>query len=336
MIADEYNIVRFFPEYFLDYQEILNPKSERWYDCIHSSTREWTGSAYDFFIMVNNKLTVDLKTSFKLENIVRVDNTSMHDAVRDEFVNFLSNADYYGSCDVVIKKYKDHIEYDDNLGSLRVGKEQMLQDDLSNSHKKNIMKIFNLIGLGEKVGSGFPFIVEACKDYNMEIPKAIENLKLNRTSIMISIQKQDDELSMNEYGEEMNNSAKNNKTAENELNNSSKIDKFCENNSNNFIIYQKHNGRYKTSFNIYDFISKEVRSSFSEKRKQNLEMLYFEILSNNIFFATELSRRLNISTHRIRGMLSILVEIGLIKEEGITKRRRYYAVEIDDKYKDGE
>lgn len=39
MFGDEYNIVRHFPDYFLDYREMLDP-TIRWTDRLHSSSGE--------------------------------------------------------------------------------------------------------------------------------------------------------------------------------------------------------------------------------------------------------------------------------------------------------
>ena len=49
MFGDEYNIVRHFPEYFLDYREILDP-TIRWTDRLQSSSGEWSGNICDFLL----------------------------------------------------------------------------------------------------------------------------------------------------------------------------------------------------------------------------------------------------------------------------------------------
>lgn len=48
MFGNEYNIVREFPEYFLDYREMLDP-AIRWTDRLQSSSGEWSGNVFDFF-----------------------------------------------------------------------------------------------------------------------------------------------------------------------------------------------------------------------------------------------------------------------------------------------
>ena len=55
MFGDEYNIVRHFPEYFLDYREMLDP-SIRWTDRLQSSSGEWSGNICDFYFRVYNKI----------------------------------------------------------------------------------------------------------------------------------------------------------------------------------------------------------------------------------------------------------------------------------------
>ena len=43
MFGKEFNIIRQFPEYFLDYREMLDP-SIRWTDRLQSSSGEWSGN----------------------------------------------------------------------------------------------------------------------------------------------------------------------------------------------------------------------------------------------------------------------------------------------------
>ena len=66
MFGDEYNIVRHFPEYFLDYREMLDP-TIRWTDRLQSSSGEWSGNLCDFYFRVYNKIIMDVKTPFVME-----------------------------------------------------------------------------------------------------------------------------------------------------------------------------------------------------------------------------------------------------------------------------
>ncbi len=184
MFGEEPVITRFFPDYFLDYRENLDPDRVRWTDRVQSISGEWSGNVFDFYLLVNNKLVMDFKVPFQLNGMKRVDNTPLHDAAREAFVNCLSNADYFGRCGVVIRKNVDSIVYE-NPGSIRVGKEQMMRGGVSDARNKTIMKMFNLLGYGEKAGSGIPLIIKATEEYGLPCPQVNENLELDRTIFII-------------------------------------------------------------------------------------------------------------------------------------------------------
>ncbi len=103
MFGEEYNIVRHFPEYFLDYREMLDPMI-RWTDRLHSSSGEWSGNLCDFYFRVYNKIIKDVKVPFRMEGGDRIDDTPVHKALREALANCLVNTDFYGVRGVVIKK----------------------------------------------------------------------------------------------------------------------------------------------------------------------------------------------------------------------------------------
>lgn len=82
MFGDEYNIVRHFPEYFLDYREMLDP-AIRWTDRVYSSSGEWSGNIFDFYFRVYNRLIRDIKVPFKIKGGDRIDDTPVHEALRE-------------------------------------------------------------------------------------------------------------------------------------------------------------------------------------------------------------------------------------------------------------
>lgn len=63
MFGNEYDIVRQFPDYFLDYRAELDPNN-RWTDRIQSSSGDWSGNLYDFYFRVYNKLKQSLNRGF--------------------------------------------------------------------------------------------------------------------------------------------------------------------------------------------------------------------------------------------------------------------------------
>ena len=187
MFGEEYHIVREFPEYFLDYREMLDP-TIRWTDRLQSSSGDWSGNVFDFFFRVNNKIAKDIKKPFKLEGITRIDDTPVHKAVREALVNCLVNTDYFLPCGVVIKKEDDKLVIE-NLGSIRTGKKQMLRGGISDPRNKTLMKMFNMIGIGERAGSGIPDIYQVWENEGWPMPVVEESYNPDRTRLSLEFSK---------------------------------------------------------------------------------------------------------------------------------------------------
>lgn len=130
MFGNEFNIVRHFPEYFLDYREVLDP-TIRWTDRLQSSSGEWSGNVCDFYFRVYTKITKDIKIPFKTKGGNRIDDTPVHEALREALANCLINTDFYGVRGVVIRKEPDELILE-NPGYIRTGKEQMRKGGVPN------------------------------------------------------------------------------------------------------------------------------------------------------------------------------------------------------------
>lgn len=187
MFGKEYRITREFPEYFLDYREQLDP-SLRWSDRLHSTTGEWSGNLYDFFFLVYNKLIRDIKVPFKLEGVSRIDDTPVHKAIREALANCLINTDYYGRCGIVIRKELTKITLE-NPGTIRIGKEQMKKGGISDPRNKSLMKMFNMINIGERAGSGVPNIFDVWKKEGWKSPELLEQYDPDRTILTLYLEK---------------------------------------------------------------------------------------------------------------------------------------------------
>lgn len=168
MFGNEYSIVRVFPEYFLDYREMLDP-SIRWTDRLQSSSGEWSGNIFDFYFRVYNKIVKDIKIPFKLIGGERVDDTPVHKALREALANCLVNTDFYIPRGVVIKKDNDKLVLE-NPGYIRTGKIQMRRSGESDPRNKGLMKMFNLINIGERAGSGVPDVFRTWDEQGWEEP----------------------------------------------------------------------------------------------------------------------------------------------------------------------
>lgn len=179
MFGNEFEIVREFPDYFLDYRECYD--DNRWTDRIVSTSGEWSGNVYEFYFRVYNKLVQDIKTPFKIENGVRIDDSAVHSAIREALANCLINADYYGRQGIVIIKRREQIQLS-NPGGFRIDIETAKSGGVSDPRNTALMKMFNLIDIGERAGSGIPNIYDVWKKQKWNAPVLTEALKRKELS----------------------------------------------------------------------------------------------------------------------------------------------------------
>jgi predicted HTH transcriptional regulator len=134
---------------------------------------------------VYNKLTRDLEKPFQLDGAARVEDTPVHQAVREALANCIVNADFYLPRGIVILKEKDRIIMQ-NPGSIRTGKEQMLRGGISDPRNKAIMKMLNLISIGERAGSGVPNIFSVWEEKGWKEPAIEEQYGPDRTVLTLA------------------------------------------------------------------------------------------------------------------------------------------------------
>ena len=189
MFGNEYEIVREYPYYFLDYQEQYDDDT-RWTDRIISSSGEWSGNVCDFYFRVYNKLSQDVKVPFELEGGLRKEDTPVHKALREALANCLINADYYGRQGVVVIKKRDKIKIS-NPGTFRVDLNEVKIGGVSDPRNVTLMKMFNLIDVGERAGSGIPNIYSVWKQQKWDCPIISEAFEPERSTIILPLIKSD-------------------------------------------------------------------------------------------------------------------------------------------------
>ena len=131
----------------------------------------------------------DLKIPFKLEGITRIDDTPVHKALREALANCLVNTDFFVPRGVVIRKNANSIIIE-NPGYIRTGKDQMLKGGISDPRNKALMKMFNMIGIGERAGSGVPDIFAVWESQGWKAPEVEEQYNPDRTILTLSFEKQ--------------------------------------------------------------------------------------------------------------------------------------------------
>lgn len=185
MFGEENRIVRIYPEYFLDYREMLDP-SIRWTDRLQSSSGEWSGNLFEFYFRVYNKIIKNVKVPFKMVGGDRIDDTPVHRALREVLANCLVNTDFFASRGVVIKQENDILILE-NPGNIRVGKYQMKLGGQSDPRNKALMKMFNMIDIGERAGSGVPELFTVWEQESWEEPQIEEQMDgVERTIVILS------------------------------------------------------------------------------------------------------------------------------------------------------
>ena len=187
MFGIECNIVCHFPEYFLAYHEILDA-TIRWTDRLQSNSGDWSGNLFDFYFRVISKLVKDFKIPFKIIEGTRIDNTPMHDAVREALANCLINTDYYISGGIVIKKNLDSLIFE-NPGHIRTGKTQMRLGGISDPRNKSLVKMFNMVNIGKRAGSSISNIVKIWREEGLLDPTIEEQFNPDRTILTLPLEK---------------------------------------------------------------------------------------------------------------------------------------------------
>ena len=186
MFGNEYEIVREYPNYFLDFREMVNDITE-WTDRIWSTSGDWSGNVFDFYRRIVTKLVQDLKVPFRLEGLYRIDDTPQHKAVREALANCLVNADYYGRGGVVVRKHRDRLVFE-NSGTIRIGKEKMLEGGMSDPRNSVIIKMFSMLHIGERAGSGMNRIISAWSAAGYENPIIEEHIgNIERTTLTLPL-----------------------------------------------------------------------------------------------------------------------------------------------------
>jgi predicted HTH transcriptional regulator len=142
---------------------------------------------------VINRLFQTLKVPFRLEGVTRVDDTPVHKAVREALVNCLVNADYYGRCGLVIKRNTAEITFE-NPGGFRVPIDLAISGGVSDPRNSVLMKMFNLLNIGERAGSGIPGIFHIWKNENLGVPQYEETMNCSRTKLTLPINYASDKL----------------------------------------------------------------------------------------------------------------------------------------------
>jgi predicted HTH transcriptional regulator len=178
------------PHYMLDYQERPEARMERrWIDRLVPDG-SWSGNVYDFFRRVYQKLIADLKVPFQLQDGQRIEDTPVHEALREALVNTLIHADFSGRVSVLVVKRPDMFGFR-NPGLMRIPIMQAVAGGNSDCRNRRLQTMFQLVGYGDHAGSGLPKIYHNWAGQHWRRPVLYEHrepeqtlLELHMTSLL--------------------------------------------------------------------------------------------------------------------------------------------------------
>ena len=162
-----------YPNYSLDYREAD-------YQLV-SVSGDWSGNVFDFYEAVYGRLKPALP-----DNPVRM-------AAREALANCLVNADYYGEGGVVIIRREDRIVLS-NPGDFRIEVAAAKSGGFSDPRNGLLMKMFNLIDIGDSAGSGIPNIFYTWKQHGWSEPTIKQTVHPNRIEFLLPLIKRGDKV----------------------------------------------------------------------------------------------------------------------------------------------
>ena len=308
MFGYEYDIVREFPQYFLDYQENRQMTTTRWTDRIVSSSGDWSGNVFDFVYKVILKLTTDLKVPFVLRGMQRVDDTPVHKILREAVTNACSNADFYGRRGLVISKSHDGFMFA-NPGSMRVSKKEAIEGGVSDPRNGVMLKIFSLINYGERAGSGLNSIFNVWNHVYHSPAEISEDVGVDRVTVTLPFNGHEQDvqamLELYDHPEELI-------MSDTEM--SDKAD------GNNDLSDKQSNSQTLT-----DKIRRELsdNNNLSDKMSERLSDIIVLAIHEEVITTSMVVARLNIDERNARRYLTRLVALGYLKAEGENRNKRY-------------
>lgn len=106
--------------------------------------------------------------------------------MREALANALIHADYYDRRGLVIQKWPDRIRIA-NPGSFCINVQEALVGGVSNPRNESLIKMFNLINVGERAGSGLPSIRTVWQKQGWQEPEIVESFNPDRTTLVLPL-----------------------------------------------------------------------------------------------------------------------------------------------------
>jgi ATP-dependent DNA helicase RecG len=173
VLGREPAILERFPSFHLDYREVSGADT-RWTDRL-TPDGTWPGNLLEFHVRALPRLTSGLKVPFRLDpTLFRQDTTPVHEALREALTNSLVHAAHGYGAGTRILRFPDRFVFT-NPGTLLLPRSQILAGGTSESRNPGVQRMFQLIGAGERAGSGVPTILQAWQQQHWRAPSLSED-----------------------------------------------------------------------------------------------------------------------------------------------------------------
>lgn len=309
MFGYEYEIVREFPLYFLDYQENRQMATTRWTDRIVSTSGDWSGNVFDFVYKVVPKLTADLKVPFVLRGMQRVDDTPVHKILREAITNACAHADFYGRRGLVISKNSEGFSFA-NPGSMRVAKKEAIEGGVSDPRNGVMLKIFSLINYGERAGSGLNSIFHVWNHVYHTPAEIREDVGVDRVVVSLPNGGYEQDvkamLELYDHPEELTFP-------------DTEVSDMVSGNGKNV----RKNDIPSENMSEKQSILLQLSKIMSEKLSERLSEIVIMAKSHEVISASDVVSLLFVDERQARRYLNRLVDLGYLVAEGVTKNKKY-------------
>ena len=351
-----------FSNVFMDYRNETEVTVDiRWNDRI-TYDGTWENNLFNFFTKVTPKLTEDLPKPFKLEGIQRIDETPVHKAVREAFVNLIIHADYLMDAGTlkIIKRNKS-FEFT-NPGILKLPIEDIFHGGNSKPRNPHMQTMLRMVGFGDNAGSGFPTILATWKKEGWIEPELVENTRLNQVTLVLRmvplwleklqelelqiVEKLDDSPEKLQVIKENLRKAIDNVSISKSEGMEAAIVAFVKNLSvmpeiqygaisKALVEIVKQEMEIGDSARILsDKLAEKSAEKISESAEKSAELIANELskrqqqileymVSGELYSTEEIASAVGLKGPRTRQLLNELVEIGIVECTAATKNRRY-------------
>lgn len=181
MFGKESAIRQEFPLYHLEFQW----KNETF----SSGLDDLSDNLCDFYFRVCDHFARNL-SAMPTEGKLQI-TPFIHEALREALSNCLINADYYGSCGITIQFHDNCFRFT-NPGTFRVDVEAAKSGGISDPRNAALVKMFNLLNIGDSDGDGLSHIYALWQQMGWEYPTIQEHFSPECTELILKMKKNAD------------------------------------------------------------------------------------------------------------------------------------------------